>query len=278
MTITAAMVKELRALTGAGIMDAKKALTANDGDIQASVDWLRAKGMAKAAAKSSRAAGDGVIAIKIAGGTAVAVEVNSETDFVAKNAEFREFVSQVVDLAVGVDDIENLLSAKIGNDSVQETLNSKIASLGENLIIRRMTKISGDCVAGYVHNAVGEGMGKIGALVALSGEDSGIGRQIAMHVAASKPIALSESDVPNVVVDRERQILETKARETGKPDFVVEKIVEGGLKKFFSDETLLNQNFVIDPKTTVGKAAANAKTAITGFIRMEVGEGDKDPT
>ena len=273
MAITAALVKELRDSTGAGLMDAKKALTETDGDMEAAVDWLRTKGLAKAAKKSGRTAAEGLVAVVVDGGTGVAVEVNSETDFVGKNAEFQEMVGGIAKAAVGVDDIDALGAADMGGKTVADTLTDKIATIGENMTLRRMAKLSGDVVTSYVHNAATAGMGKIGVLVALKGGDEALGKQIAMHIAAVNPAALNEADVDPAVVEKERQVQIDIARESGKPDIVIEKMIVGRMKKYLSEITLVNQQFVVNPDLTVGKAAAEAGAEITGFVRLEVGEG-----
>ena len=273
MAITAALVKELRDSTGAGMMDAKKALTETDGDMEAAVDWLRTKGLAKAAKKSGRTAAEGLVAVVVDGGTGVAVEVNSETDFVGKNAEFQEMVGGIAKAAVGVDDIDALGAADMGGKTVADTLTDKIATIGENMTLRRMAKLSGDVVTSYVHNAATAGMGKIGVLVALKGGDEALGKQIAMHIAAVNPAALNEADVDPAVVEKERQVQIDIARESGKPDNVIDKMIEGRMKKYLSEITLVNQQFVVNPDLTVGKAAAEAGAEITGFVRLEVGEG-----
>lgn len=273
MAITAALVKELRDKTGAGMMDAKKALTETDGDMEAAIDWLRTKGLAKAAKKSGRTAAEGLVSVAVSGGNAVAVEVNSETDFVAKNAEFQAMVASFAEAALSVDDIEALKAANLGGKSVEATLTDKIATIGENMTLRRMAKVSGETVVSYVHNAAAEGMGKIGVLVALSGADNGIGKQIAMHIAAANPASLSEADLDPAVVEKERQVQIDIARESGKPEQVIEKMIVGRMKKFLSEVTLLGQAFVVNPDLTVEAAAKEAGVEVTGFIRMEVGEG-----
>ncbi|WP_299946047.1 translation elongation factor Ts [uncultured Ruegeria sp.] len=273
MAITAAMVKELRDTTGAGMMDAKKALTETEGNMDEAVDWLRTKGLAKAAKKSGRTAAEGLVAVHVDGGNGVAVEVNSETDFVAKNADFQEMVGKIAYAAEGVDNVEALLSADLGGKNVADTLTDKIATIGENMSVRRMAKLSGDTVVSYVHNAATNGMGKIGVLVALSGGDETIGKQIAMHIAAVNPAALSEADMDPAVVEKEKQVQMDIARESGKPEQVIEKMIVGRMKKFVAEATLLNQSFVVNPDLTVEAAAKEAGATITGFIRMEVGEG-----
>ena len=273
MAITAAMVKELREATAAGMMDAKKALVETNGDFDAAVDWLRTKGLAKAAKKSGRVAAEGLVAVAVNGGVGVAVEVNSETDFVAKNADFQKMVGAIAGAATGVADIEALAAADLGGKSVADTLTDKIATIGENMTLRRMARIEGDTVVTYVHNAAADGMGKIGVLVAMTGGDEGLGKQIAMHIAAVNPAALNENDMDPAVVEKERQIQIDIARESGKPEAVIEKMIEGRMKKFVAESTLLNQAFVINPDVTVGAAAADAGATVTGFVRIEVGEG-----
>jgi elongation factor Ts len=273
MAITAAMVKELREATGAGMMDAKKALTENDGDMDAAVDWLRTKGLAKAAKKSGRTAAEGLVAVASEGGNAVAVEVNSETDFVAKNAEFQSMVSKIAEVALSVDDVEALKAAQVDGKPVDTVVTDAIAKIGENMSLRRMAKISGENVVSYVHNAAAPGMGKIGVLVAFSGGDEGFARQVAMHVAAVNPAALDEADLDPAVIEKERAVQMDIARESGKPEQVIEKMIEGRMKKYLAEITLLNQQFVVNPDLTVGAAAKDAGVTISGFVRLEVGEG-----
>lgn len=273
MAITAAQVKELRDKTGAGMMDAKKALTENDGDMDAAVDWLRTKGLAKAAKKSGRTAAEGLVAVKVDGGKGVAVEVNAETDFVAKNAEFQEMVGKIAEAALGAADIDALNAADLGGKSVADTITDKIATIGENMSLRRMASIEGDTVVSYVHNAMTDGMGKIGVLVALKGGDEAFGKQVAMHIAATNPAALNEAELDASVVDKERQVQIDIAKESGKPDNVIEKMIEGRMKKYMAEVTLLGQAFVINPDLTVEAAAKDAGAEITGYVRLEVGEG-----
>lgn len=273
MAITAKLVKELRDTTGAGMMDAKKALTENDGDMEAAVDWLRTKGLAKAAKKSGRTAAEGLVAVVVDGGTGVAVEVNSETDFVGKNAEFQEMVSGIASAALGADDVEGLKAADMGGKTVADVVTDKIATIGENMSVRRMAKLSGGSVVSYVHNAAAPGMGKIGVLVAMDGGDEAFGKQVAMHIAAVNPASLSEADLDAAVVEKEKQVQMDIARESGKPEAVIEKMIVGRMKKYMSEVTLLNQSFVVNPDLTVAKAAEEAGATITGFARLEVGEG-----
>ena len=273
MAITASMVKELRDSTGAGMMDAKKALTETDGDMEAAVDWLRTKGLAKAAKKSGRTAAEGLVAAVVDGGKGVVVEVNSETDFVGKNAEFQAMVASFANAALNVADLDALKAADLGGKSVEATLTDKIATIGENMSLRRMTTLEGENVVSYIHNAAAPGMGKIGVLVAMTGGDEAFGKQVAMHIAAVNPAALSEADLDPAVVEKEKSVQMDIARESGKPEEVIEKMIVGRMKKFMAEVTLLNQAFVVNPDLTVGAAAKEAGATITGFVRLEVGEG-----
>jgi elongation factor Ts len=273
MAITAQMVKELREATGAGMMDAKRALTETNGNMEAAVDWLRTKGLAKAAKKAGRVAAEGLVGVAVAGGRGVAVEVNSETDFVAKNADFQALVAGITRAALGVADIAALKAADLGGRTVEAALTEAIATIGENMTLRRMAALEGDHVASYVHNAVAEGLGKIGVLVAVKGADNGIARQIAMHVAATNPQSLSEADLDPAVIAREKAVLTEQARESGKPEAVIEKMIAGRMAKFFEEVTLLRQKFVINPDITVAQAAKEAGVELVGFVRMAVGEG-----
>ncbi|WP_118132441.1 translation elongation factor Ts [Oceanicella sp. SM1341] len=273
MAITASMVKELRDTTGAGMMDAKKALTENDGNMEAAIDWLRTKGLAKAAKKAGRTAAEGLVGVAVEGGVGVAVEVNSETDFVARNAEFQKMVGEIAATAVGAKTVEELLATNMGGKPVSEVVTDKVATIGENMSVRRMARVEGDTVAAYVHNAVVDGMGKIGVLVALKGADNGIGKQIAMHVAATSPASLSEADLDPALVEREKAVLTEQARESGKPDAVIEKMIVGRMKKFFEEVCLLEQKFVMNPDVTVAQAAKEAGVEVVGYARLAVGEG-----
>jgi len=273
MAITAALVKQLRDSTGAGMMDAKKALTAVDGDMDAAVDWLRTKGLAKAAKKSGRTAAEGLVAVQVNGGKGVAVEVNSETDFVAKNADFQAAVGAIAGAALGVDDIEALKAADLDGKTVDDVVTGMIATIGENMSLRRMVSLEGGQVVSYVHNAAAPGMGKIGVLVALTGDNEAFGKQVAMHIAAVNPAALGEDDLDPAIVAKEKKVQMDIARESGKPEQVIEKMIVGRMKKFMAEVTLLNQSFVVNPDLTVGDAAKEAGTEITGFVRLEVGEG-----
>ncbi|MBV0912148.1 translation elongation factor Ts [Anianabacter salinae] len=273
MAITAAQVKELRDSTGAGMMDAKKALTETDGDMDAAVDWLRTKGLAKAAKKSGRTAAEGLVAVALDGTTAVAVEVNSETDFVAKNAEFQDMVASFAKAALGVKDTAALVETEIDGKKIKDIITDKIAKIGENMSVRRMARVEGETVVSYVHNAAADGMGKIGVLVGLKGTDTGIGRQIAMHIAAANPAALDAASVDPALLEKEKQVQIEIARESGKPEQVIEKMIEGRMKKFLAEITLTGQQFVVNPDVTVADAAKEAGVEISGFARLEVGEG-----
>ena len=285
MAITASMVKELRDKTGAGMMDAKKALTETDGDMEAAVDLLRVKGLAKADKKSSRTAAEGLVGVAAEGGVGVAVEVNSETDFVARNPQFQEMVAGIAQVALGVKgDVEAVKAAKMGAKSVAETVTEAVATIGENLSVRRSARVDADVVATYVHNAAAPGMGKIGVLVGLNstGDKAAVealGKQIAMHVAATSPASLGEADLDPALVEREKAVLTEQARESGKPDSVIEKMIVGRMNKFFQEVCLLKQTFVINPDLTVEKAVkeaeagAGAPITVTGFVRLAVGEG-----
>lgn len=273
MAITASMVKELRDSTGAGMMDAKKALTETDGDMEAAVDWLRTKGLAKAAKKSGRTAAEGLVGVAVAGGRGVAVEVNSETDFVGKNTEFQEMVKSIADAAMGASDVEALKATEIGGKAIATILTDKIATIGENMALRRMASVEADKVVSYVHNAAAPGLGKIGVLVGFSGDNEDFARQVAMHVAAANPASLSEADLDPAVVEKEKQVQMDIARESGKPEAVIEKMIIGRMNKWLGEVTLMGQAFVVNPDLTVAAAAKEAGVSITGYVRLEVGEG-----
>ena len=279
MAISASMVKELRDQTGAGMMDAKRALTETDGDMEAAVDLLRVKGLAKADKKAGRTTSEGLVAVAVQGGVGVAVEVNSETDFVARNAEFQRMCRGIAEAALDVEgDVEALKAAPMGGKTVADVLTDHVATIGENLTLRRMARLTGGTVASYVHNAEAENMGKIGVLVAVEGgqgDAAAIGRQVAMHVAATNPASLDESDLEPAVVERERQVLTEQARESGKPEGVIEKMIAGRMSKFYKEVCLLKQPFVINPDQSVEQAVgdAGADLKVTGFVRFAVGEG-----
>ena len=280
MTITATMVKDLRESTGAGMMDAKKALVETNGDMEAAVDWLRTKGLAKAAKKADRIAAEGLVGVAVAGGRGVAVEINSETDFVGKNADFQALARGITEAALGVADVDALKAADLGGKSVETALSSAIAIIGENMTLRRMASVQGETVAAYVHNAAADGLGKIGVLVAVNGADNGIAKQIAMHIAATSPLALSEADLDPAVLERELAVQTAKALEENaasakpKPDAVIQNnIIPGRMKKFVAESTLMGQAFVMNPDITVEQAAKDAGVTVVGFVRMACGEG-----
>lgn len=289
MTITASMVKQLRDQTGAGMMDAKKALTENGGDMEAAADWLRTKGITTAAKKSSRTAAEGLVGVAVKGGAngsvGVVVEVNSETDFVARNPQFQEMVAAIAQTALGVTgDVEALKVAPLGGKTVGDTVTEAIATIGENLTLRRFTRLEADVVASYVHNAAAPGMGKIGVLVGLSSTGDkaaveAIGKQVAMHVAATSPASLDVADLDPALVEHEKKVLTEQARESGKPEAVIEKMIVGRMNKFYQEVCLLKQTFVVNPDLTVetavkeAEAGAGAPITVAGFVRLGVGEG-----
>ena len=286
-TISASLVKELRDKTGAGMMDCKSALNETNGDMEAAVDWLRKKGLSKAAKKAGRIAAEGLIGIQVTGVKAAVVEVNSETDFVARNEQFQGLVKMIAQVAVDVGaDVEAIKAAKVGGATVAEAINSAIATIGENMNLRRaaVLSVSQGAIGSYVHSAVSEGLGKIGVLVALesngnAGELAALGRMIAMHIAASNPQAIDASGLDAAVVARESDVLADKFRQQGKPDNVIAKIVESGLKTFYKEVCLLEQPFIHDPSKTVAQAIKEAEgkvggaVKITGFVRYALGEG-----
>lgn len=293
--ISAAMVKELRDSTGAGMMDCKAALAETNGDMEAAVDWLRKKGISKADKKAGRTAAEGLIGTDSGVREAVLVEVNSETDFVARNEAFQEIVRNVAKVALAFGgETEKVAAAKYpGSDkSVTETIKDAVGTIGENLSFRRSTKLSAvqGAVATYIHNSVAENLGKLGVLVAIetTGKEEAahaFARQIAMHVAATSPLALTPEELDPAVVERERAIFAEQARASGKPDNVVEKMIEGRLRKYYEEVVLLKQAFVLNPDLTVEKALKDAEkeigapAKITGFVRFALGEGiDKGTT
>lgn len=285
--ITAALVKELRDKTSAGMMDCKKALTETDGDLEAAIDWLRMKGIAKADKKAGRVAAEGLVALALSGTTGALVEVNSETDFVARNAEFQGAVAEISNLALTAGDFNGLHAAQTSAGvSVEEHLTNLVAKIGENMSLRRMVSVSVSegTVAGYIHNSVVENMGKIGVLVALeSTADKAkldeLGKKIAMHIAATNPLALSVEDLDPTVVEKERSILADEARESGKPENIIEKMVEGRMTKFFKESVLTTQIFVMDGERSIAQVVADeakalgADITLSGYARMELGEG-----
>lgn len=286
--ITAALVKQLRDKTGAGMMDAKKALVENNGDIEASADWLREKGILKAAKKADRIAAEGLIGIATSGKAAALVEVNSETDFVARNEGFQKAVREIAEIALANDgDVVKLAHAKASTGgTVNEMLQSLVATIGENMTLRRSAfiSVSEGVVATYLHNVAADGLGKIGVLVALESPGdvsrlTDLGRKVAMHIASMKPLAATTAELDPAVVEKERQILTAQAAESGKPANVIEKMVEGRIRKFYQESVLVEQAFVMDPDVTVGKfietAGKNmgAPVKLKGFLKFEVGEG-----
>ncbi len=293
MAITAAMVKELRDKTGAGMMDSKKALTENDGDMEAAIDWLRAKGIAKADKKAGRTAAEGLVGVAVAGNTGAAVEVNSETDFVARNADFQKMVAEIAGVAAGVDGtgadvIEQVNAATLpsAGKSVEDHIKDAIGTIGENMNARRASRLSVEngVVASYVHNAVATDMGKIGVLIALESTGDAdklneFGRKVAMHVAANAPASLDVDDLDPALVEREKSVLTEQARESGKPDNVIEKMIVGRMNKFYQEVCLMKQAFVMDPDITVEKAVENAASEVgapvklAAYVRLAVGEG-----
>lgn len=284
MAITAQMVKELREMTGAGMMDVKKALTETDGDMDAAIDWLRTKGLAKAAKKADRVAAEGLIGVAVTTGRGVAVEINSETDFVAKNVDFQTLVRDITRVALDVgNSVEVVKAAHLNGETVETVLSNAIARIGENMNLRRMHILEGETVVSYVHNAATEGMGKIGVLVALNGPAAtaqALGKQIAMHIAATSPLSLSEATMDPAVIERELAVQTAKALEENasaakpRPEAVIHNnIIPGRMKKFLAENTLLGQAFVINPDVTVEQAARDAGVTITGFARVAVGEG-----
>jgi elongation factor Ts len=285
--ITAALVKELREVSGAGMMDCKKALAENGGNLENAVDWLRKKGLAAAAKKAGRVAAEGLVAVVPADKKAVLVEVNSETDFVARNDKFQDFVSAAAKAALDAADVEALKNAKLSDgQTVAEKLTQLVATIGENMNLRRMAKleVKDGVVATYMHNATAPNMGKIGVLVALESTGdkaklAALGKQLAMHVAAANPSALDIGSVSQADLDRERAVLSEQARASGKPEEIIAKMVEGRLRKYYEDVVLLEQLYVIDGesrvKQVVEKAAKEigAPVKVTGFARMALGEG-----
>jgi elongation factor Ts len=285
--ITAALVKELREKTGAGMMDCKKALGETEGDLENAVDWLRKKGLAAAAKKAGRIAAEGLVGVATAAKRGSVVEVNSETDFVARNEAFQGFVRDVAELALQTGDVEALKAAPYpGGGTVGDALTTLIAKIGENMNLRRAARleVGSGAVISYVHNALTVGLGKIGVLVALeSGAPAEklaeLGKQLAMHVAAAKPEYLDIAAVDKAALDRERDVLREQARASGKPDAIIDKMVEGRLRKFYEEVVLLEQVFVIDGETRVGKVveaaakSAGAPIRVAGFVRFALGEG-----
>jgi elongation factor Ts len=286
-SISASMVKDLREKTGAGMMDCKAALSESAGDVEAAVDWLRKKGLAKAAKKAGRVAAEGLIAVEVAGTKGVVVEVNSETDFVARNDMFQGLVKMIAQVALDVGpDVDKIKAAKAGSVTIEHALADAVATIGENMTLRRAGALSvgKGAIGSYVHNSVTDGLGKIGVIVGL--ESSGktdelvpLGRLVAMHIAASNPLAVEPSGLDPAVVERERGVLADKFRQQGKAENMIAKIVESGLKTFYKEACLLEQPYVHDDKKTVAQALKEAEgkvggpIKVTGFVRFAVGEG-----
>ena len=288
MAITASMVKELRETSGAGMMDCKKALAETDGDMEAAIDWLRTKGLSKAAKKSGRIAAEGLIAIAAEGNKAAVVEVNAETDFVSRNEQFQELARNIASVTVSagsnLDDI--LAAAYPGGASVADTITNAVATIGENMNVRRgeVMSVENGVVSAYMHSATAPGLGRLGVLVAL--ESTGdvekldaLGKQIAMHVAATNPMAATTDELDPAAVEREKAVFSEQAKASGKPDNIIEKMVEGRLRKFYEEVVLLKQTFVIDGENTVEQAIKNAEgdvgapIKLVGFVRFALGEG-----
>jgi elongation factor Ts len=285
--ITASLVKELRDKTGAGMMDSKAALVETKGDIEAAVDWLRKKGLAKAAKKSGRVAADGLVGAVVEKTRGVLVEVNSETDFVARNEQFQGLVALIAQAALhNSTDVEKLKAVKIGGQTVEEAIASAVATIGENMTLRRaaMLTVGEGVIANYMHSSIADGLGKIGVLVALESKGkpdvlAEIGRKVAMHVAAANPQAVDATGLDKATIERERGVLAEKAKASGKPANVIEKIVDSGLKTFYKEVCLVDQAFVHDPSKSVAQALkesegqAGAPIKIGGFLRFALGEG-----
>jgi elongation factor Ts len=295
MSITAAQVKELREISGAGMMDCKTALTETNGDMEAAVDWLRAKGISKADKKAGRTAAEGLVGVASNGKKAVVVEVNSETDFVARNDAFQDIVRNVANVALTTDGSTAAVAAATypsSGKSVVDTIKDAVGTIGENLSFRRSAALTVNegVVATYIHNAVSEGLGKLGVLVAIETTGNAdvaqaFGRQVAMHVAATNPLALTAAEVDPAAVEREKAVFTESARQSGKPENIIEKMVEGRLRKFYEEVVLLSQAFVINPDLTVEAALKEAEKTIgapakiTAFVRFALGEGiEKEET
>jgi len=289
--VTASMVKELRDKTGAGMMDCKAALGETGGDLEAAVDWLRKKGLAKAAKKAGRVAAEGLIGVALGGNKGIVVEVNSETDFVARNDLFQGLVKIIANVALDVGaDVDKILAARVGDRTVADAINETIAKVGENMTLRRAAGLSvgKGVVASYVHNSVADGLGRIGVIVALESAGSAdelkaFGRMVAMHVASANPQAIDASELAAATIERERNVLAEKFKAQGKPANVIDKIVESGLKTFYQEVCLLDQGFIFDDKKSVAQALkesearAGAPIKIAGFVRYTLGEGIDRP-
>ena len=285
--ITAGMVKELRERSGAGMMDCKKALSENDGDMESAIDWLRKKGLSAAAKKAGRVAADGLVAVKTAGNVGAVVELNAETDFVARNEQFQEFVLKLADIALEKGtSIDDMNAADMDGETVADRLTNMIATIGENMHLRRVARLSvdGGIIASYMHGALVAGAGKIGVLVALKSDGDKekleqLGKQIAMHIAAARPEALTIDTVDADALERERAVLKEQALASGKPEEIIEKMMEGRLRKYYEQVVLLEQTYVIDGETKISKVLENAEKEIgasielVDYVRFELGEG-----
>lgn len=293
--ITASLVKELRQKSGAGMMDCKKALTETAGDLDAAVDWLRTKGLATASKKSGRVAAEGLVAVTSSGTSGAIVELNAETDFVGRNEEFQKLVSDIATVSANEKgDLDAIKAAKYpgSDETVEETLTAKIATIGENMNLRRSSSLSvgNGVVSSYIHNSVAPGLGKIGILIALESEGDAarldvLGKQVAMHVAATNPESISVDDLDQTLVERERTVLSDQARESGKPEEIIAKMVEGRINKYYQEVVLLKQTFVVDGENTVEKAIElvakeiGSPVKLTGMVRFAVGDGiEKEET
>ena len=282
MAVSAKMVKDLREKTSAGMMDCKKALQETNGDMDAAVDWLRTKGIAKADKKASRVAAEGLVAMAVDGSAGALVEVNSETDFVSRNEQFQTVVKEIADTALRASSSDELAAADLASTgkSVTDSMKDLVGTIGENMNFRRMERldVDGGVVTGYIHNAVAPGMGKIGVLVGIEGDKPAaemeeLAKKIAMHVAATNPLSLSVDDLDAAVVSKEREMLKAEALESGKPESIVDKMVEGRMQKFFKESVLMTQAFVMDPDRTVEQVAKDAGVTLAGYRRMVLGEG-----
>ena len=272
--ISALLVKELREKSGAGMMDAKKALLETNGDLEAAQDWLRTKGLLKAEKKSSRVAADGLVGVRVHENEGMMIELNSETDFVATNKEFTDLVDLILDEGFGITDKDKLLNKSVSGKNIQEIINNKIATIGENISLRRVISIKGSNIYSYLHNSVSKDCGKIGVLVSLEGnKDDDFGKKLAMHIAATSPLAMSESDLDADLVDREKKIISEQLISEGKPADIAEKILSGKLKKFYEENTLLNQKFVMDPDSSIKHVLEKNNQVLINFVRFKVGEG-----
>jgi elongation factor Ts len=285
--VSASLVKELRDQTGAGMMDCKSALSETGGNLEAAVDWLRKKGLSKAAKKAGRVAAEGLIGVAISSSRAILVEVNSETDFVARNDLFQGLVKMIAGAALNAGaNVEQILAAKAGGITINEAIADTIAKVGENMSLRRAAELSvgKGAIASYVHNAVSDGLGRIGVIVALESagkadELKAFGRMVAMHVASANPQAIDPSGLDAAAIEREKAVLTDKAKAQGKPANVIDKIVESGLKTFYKEVCLLDQGFIFDDKKSVAQAVkeaeakAGAPIKVAGFVRFALGEG-----